>query len=528
MKRKKLIILLILFIAIFACIIIYKVFLKPSITVGTGFESAYIIWKNNDVLDYNVYIKNVDDALYKKLDKELVRNVQNGIWRADAVGLKEGSYNFKIVPLIGQDEVEEDSIVSDTINVEANIREGFSFSKNSTNYGDFSGGYLQDGEALDDARVIYITKENVNDITLKIEDSEGNMKMAHGICEILKNWNNEPLIIRIIGKIEREDIEGLEEKNKAILIDGLENVTIEGIGNNATLKGIGLILENSSNIEIRNLGFMLFHEDAICLEKNNHSIWIHNNDFFYGENRESEETDKGKGDGAIDIKESEYITISYNHFWDNGKTSLCGIDKDVNYITYHHNWFDHSDTRCPRVYYASSHVYNNYYDSNASYGIAAVEGASVFAESNYFKGCKRPMIIPGQGSAAVYELLDENLQGGMIKSYGNIVKGEKRLIYSSEDSKEFDAYIAKSREETVPSSYKTVKGDYTYNNFDTDTNIMYSYNADNAKDVKKIVTKNAGRLQGSDISLYTWLLSRNSYKRTTFIEKRLDKLIEKY
>ena len=49
---------------------------------------------------------------------------------------------------------------------------------------------------------------------------------------------------------------------------------------------------------------------------------------------------------------------------------LCGMKSESgpNYITYHHNWFDHSDSRHARVRTMSVHMYNNYYDGNAKYG----------------------------------------------------------------------------------------------------------------------------------------------------------------
>ena len=87
----------------------------------------------------------------------------------------------------------------------------------------------------------------------------------------------------------------------------------------------------------------------------------------------------------MDLKnDSQYITISYNHFWDSGKMSLCGMKSETgeNFITYHHNWFDHSDSRHPRIRTMSVHVYNNYYDGNSKYGVGVTMGASDFVESN--------------------------------------------------------------------------------------------------------------------------------------------------
>lgn len=48
----------------------------------------------------------------------------------------------------------------------------------------------------------------------------------------------------------------------------------------------------------------------------------------------------------------------------------------------------------------SVHVWNNYYDGCAKYGVGATTGSSVFVESNYFRATKDPMLISLQGTDA--------------------------------------------------------------------------------------------------------------------------------
>ena len=74
-----------------------------------------------------------------------------------------------------------------------------------------------------------------------------------------------------------------------------------------------------------------------------------------------------------------------------------------NYITYHHNWFDHSDSRHARVRTMSVHMYNNYYDGNAKYGAGSTMGSSLFIQNNYFRNCKNPMLSSNQGTDALGE-----------------------------------------------------------------------------------------------------------------------------
>ena len=383
-------IILIFIIIIIICFLFFYWHLLGSwnTTCGGGIESAYATWyAKKDIFSYHVYIRSADTDEYKKVDNTLIRQYRKNnktYWRVDALGLLPGKYQFKIVPIVNQNEESKQEIITNMITVKANTREGFSFSKHSTNGGNSSGGYLENGTMPKDAKVVYITDKNVNTVTLDITKKNGENIKAIGLSEILTKWREETyskhLIIRILGKINKSDI-----KSSYIELQNNQGVTIEGIGNDATLNGFGILIQDSSNIEIRNLGFMLFDDDAISLKENNHNIWIHHNDFFYGKMGNG---DKAKGDGSTDIKSSQYITISYNHYWDSGKVSLCGLENDLNYITYHHNWFDHSDSRCPRVRYASVHIYNNYYNGNAFYSIGATMSASVFVESNVFFDCK--------------------------------------------------------------------------------------------------------------------------------------------
>lgn len=96
------------------------------------------------------------------------------------------------------------------------------------------------------------------------------------------------------------------------------------------------------------------------------------------------------------------ITVSYNHFYDCGKTSLGGMKSETTdcWMTYHHNWFDHSDSRHPRIRTAFYHVYNNYFDGVSKYGVGVTTGGSSFVEANYFRNCKYPMLISKQGTDA--------------------------------------------------------------------------------------------------------------------------------
>lgn len=109
------------------------------------------------------------------------------------------------------------------------------------------------------------------------------------------------------------------------------------------------------------------------------------------------------------------------------------------------------------------------------------------------------MMSSGQGTDALGEGTFSGEPGGIIKAYGNYIEGAQSYIPYSENSTSFDAYEVSDPSEKVPGDVKTVSGGTGYNNFDTDSSIMYSYKADAAADVPAIVTAKAGRVQGGDL-----------------------------
>jgi hypothetical protein len=158
------------------------------------------------------------------------------------------------------------------------------------------------------------------------------------------------------------------------------------------------------------------------------------------------------------------------------------------------------------------HVFNNYYDGNSKYGIGATTGASVFAENNYFRNCAHPMLISQQGSDIHNGIGDSkdtkgtfsNEDGGVIKAFGNYMTGETSFEpYNADNatySKHFDAYVAKTRNEEVPSTITALKGSTGYSNFDIAED-FYEYSADAATDIPANVTGayGAGRCQQGDV-----------------------------
>ena len=494
------------------------------ITTSVGWlESAYAEWTPIDGADsYNVYSKK-SDGNYVKLDDPLVREYPT-YFRADALGLAAGEYTLKIVPVKNGSEMSESAVETEPLTVMAYDRTGFAFSSHSPNK-TASGAYNDDGTLRSDADVLYITNGNKDTVMLNDDETTG-----VGLTAILAYRQSKkiktPLAVRIIGKVE--DPKNLERHT--IHFQDTSNVTLEGVGDDAVAFGWLICLKRVNNMEVRNIGTMYAGEGAeassVEMDTDNFNVWVHNCDFFY--NAPGKDADQPKGDGAVAFKSrSSYMTVSYNHMWDLSKNFVSGgpwensnmYDERAHYYaTYHHNWFDHSDARMPRCVVGDNHVYNNYYDGCSMYGIGAAMKTSVFSEANYYRNVPRPIIIASQGSD-VYDSTTGKYQdkgtlsgqmGGMVKSYGDvfITPSQNWWPYGQEkDEGEFDVYIAKERSEQVPDTVHAKKGDDKgygiYNNFDTNSAVMYEYNVDTAEEAVENVKKYAGRVEGGDFE-YTF------------------------
>ncbi|MFC6015374.1 family 16 glycoside hydrolase [Plantactinospora solaniradicis] len=221
------------------------------------------------------------------------------------------------------------------------------------------------------------------------------------------------------------------------------NKTILGVGSNATISGCGFTVNGDRNVIIRNLNFRGWDDDAINVETGATNIWVDHNSFTDGY------------DGAVDVKRgSDFVTVSWNRVFGHDKSMLLGhsddnASQDVGHlrVSYHHNWFDGSGTRHPRVRFGNPvHVYNNYYYNN-EYGVASTMNAGVLVEGNYFENVDEPTLVGYAGSdpGAIVQRNNYFVGSGSPQSGGGSVSG-----------------------------------------------IPYSYQLDNASNVKSIVTGGAG------------------------------------
>ena len=506
------------------------------------YESCYAEWTPiSQATSYNVYIKGGNYANYTKIDGPLVRNYGT-YGRADMVGLVPGTYSMKVVGVDANGN--ELSANGEAINLEVinYQREGFAF----LNWNAGVGAYNNNGSLKSGARVFYVTAATAKTITCDVTtSSNGAVTTYTGLQAIIdgyqKGYDKTPITFRIIGTINAADMDSFSSSAEGVQIKGRNadselNMTIEGIGEDATIKGFGFLIRNAKSVELRNFAVMNFMDDGISMDTDNSNIWVHHIDVFYGQKGSS--ADQVKGDGSIDIKsDSKYVTVSYCHFWDAGKSSLCGMKSESgpNYISYDHNWFDHSDSRHPRIRTMSVHVWNNYFDGNSKYGVGVTYGGSAFVEGNYFRNCKFPMLSSLQGNDVYAGTSTYNAdngtfsgeEGGIIKAFDNVITGSQSSYWKYgattilckgtnksassmgiNTQTHFDAYEVSSRNQTVPNTVKSYGGNHTYDNFDTNSSLMYSYTPDASADVpaKVVGYYGAGRLNHGD---FKWTFSNS-------------------
>jgi pectate lyase len=237
-----------------------------------------------------------------------------------------------------------------------------------------------------------------------------------------------------LGKEKKDPFGGQEEARAAsaaaqaarVHIRVPPNTTLYGVGPDATLIGAWLDVapdiksgNQPMNVIIRNLNFEdtadCFPEwsptdgatgnwnssyDSISIRNSTH-VWIDHNRFADVRTRDDSQPTffahrYQVHDGLLDItNESDYVTVSWNQFVSHDKTMLIGNsdqaieDRGHLRVTLHHNLFDDTGQRAPRVRFGQVHVYDNFYRTTSktnyysSWGVGTE--SAIYAENNYFE-----------------------------------------------------------------------------------------------------------------------------------------------
>lgn len=459
-----------------------------------------------DVFDADVtavsYTGPVSGSLSGQDFEYLVRDTENGL-RIDIPGLPAGSYELTVTTKWWT--------FCERVTVTAQDRSGFA------HFGDTEGvgAYDNEGKLKENAIVLYVTEENKDTVTITSKDGTtvsgiGNILNTKGRQSrggSLTNTNQDilrklaadgaPLVVRIIGKVTAPvgltawgsyDYGGNPDDNGSMArMEGGKHITIEGIGEGATVDGWGLHFICGGgdyargwgrSFEVRNLTFVNVPEDCVGMEgdqKDNvleapvERCWIHHC-AFYGPtilNDASDDQDKGGGDGACDFKRGQYFTNSYCYYYGYHKTNLVGgSDSNLQYhITYHHNYWKNCESRAPLARQADIHMYNNIFENQSSYCMNPRANAYIFSEFNLFLNSKDPIEV----------------KSGAVKSYGDVFQNCRGNNQGT---------IVSDRSQTVATGNK-------YANFDTNAELSYIPDRDyilqeNMEEMKAVVVSQTG------------------------------------
>ena len=296
-----------------------------------------------------------------------------------------------------------------------------------------------------------------------------------------KKGDHSPVIIWLSGTFGPEDGRDFSAAHPWFDVKDVSNLSFYGT-DDFVMDRIGLFCVRASNIIIRNINFRQPKADngadAVSMQECD-GVWVDHCTFT------SLNQTKDYEDGSCDITHgSKNVTVSWNRFIKTQKSCLVGhsnsqtSDTGIT-VTFHHNWFDNSSSRHPRVRFGKAHVYNNFYDGCTTYGAGSAYGAMVLVEYNYFDGVQLPTDI------CTYPAKDgdvSNLQGS-VAGY----------LYATED-----VYVNRPAKARDPYPLTNVK--YTSYNGGTlsaplayiDFQPKYDYMVTPAEEVPSVVRGGAG------------------------------------
>ena len=453
------------------------------VSAGGWNESLYVVFsglKDSDVTGVS-YSGTASGKLTGDDFTYLVRDTSAGL-RVDIPGVPAGTYSISVTTNKG-------TITHSGLSVNAYDRSGYAH----YNYSDGVGAYTDKGVLKANAKVIYVTNDNKDKVSVTSKDGTtvtgignilnsvgqdvGGGKTSNGSTKTNTNkgiikklaQDGTPLVIRFIGDVKAPsgltaydsvDYGGSVGDNgyMARMKSG-KDVTLEGIGTDATVNGWGFhfMCESAAptlgkSFEVRNITFKNVPEDCIGMEgvQDGSTItasvercWIHNCEFYKPTISNPAESDKSGGDGACDFKRGQYFTNSYCYYEGYHKTNLVGSsDSSLQYnLTYHHNYWKDCESRGPLARQANIHMYNNIFSGQKSYCMNPRANAYIFSEYNIFENCKNPMEV----------------KLGAVKSFNDVFNNCKGSM---------DGTVVTSKSTKVDTANK-------YANFDTNSSICY-------------------------------------------------------
>ncbi|MBO4476615.1 MAG: hypothetical protein J5737_07845 [Bacteroidales bacterium] len=210
-----------------------------------------------------------------------------------------------------------------------------------------------------------------------------------------KNGDHSPVTIWLSGTFGPSDGRDFSEAHPWFDVKDVSNLSFLGT-DGFVMDRIGFFCVRAKNVIIRNINFQQPKAnngaDAVSMQECD-GVWVDHCTFT------SLNQTKDYEDGSTDIThESKNVTVSWCRYIKTQKSCLVGHSNSASAdvaitATFHHNWFDGSSSRHPRVRFGRAHVYNNLYDGCTTYGVGSAYGAKVLVEFNYFDGVQLPTDI---------------------------------------------------------------------------------------------------------------------------------------
>ena len=295
-----------------------------------------------------------------------------------------------------------------------------------------------------------------------------------------KKGTHTPTVIWLSGTFRSDDGRDFSEAHPWFDVKDMSNLSFIGT-DDFVMDKIGIFCVRAKNIIIRNINFQQPKAnngaDAVSMQECD-GVWVDHCTFT------SLNQTKDYEDGSTDVTHgSKNVTVSWCRYIKTQKSCLVGhsnsqsSDTEIS-VTFHHNWFDQSSSRHPRVRFGQAHVYNNLYDGCTTYGAGSAYGAKVLVEYNYFDGVQLPTDIctyPAKESG------ESNLQGSVA---GYLYP--TRNVYVNKPAKARSPYPLSNVKYT---KYGAAAGtELTYADFKP----AYDYMVTAAEDVPSVVKAGAG------------------------------------
>ncbi len=247
-------------------------------------------------------------------------------------------------------------------------------------------------------------------------------------------WGREPPG----GPLEQARVRSVTNQTRQTQLNIGANTTIIGL-RGATLTGLTLMVDTANNVIVRNLHFVDARDcfpawsptdgetgnwnsqyDLMSVRRSE-NVWVDHNTFSDGDNPDSgQPVYFGRPyqvhDGALDITHTaSRVTASYNRFVGHDKVMLIGSSNTVGpdvgrlNVTLHHNLFEGTLQRLPRVRFGQVDIYNNYYQlagPGFEYALGVGVQAAIYAEHNFFalgSGIRAGDLLYDWGGTAITE-----------------------------------------------------------------------------------------------------------------------------